>query len=61
MNKALAVPFTALFLAAGVCRADEVIKVASASMRSGPQSRLGERVKLGAQFAIEEAQPIGGD
>lgn len=33
----------------------EVIKVVVASMLSGPQSSLGETVKLGAQLAIEEA------
>lgn len=37
-------------------RAAEVIKVASASMLSGPQSSLGEMIKLGAQLAVDEAQ-----
>lgn len=36
-------------------RAAEVIKVASASMLSGPQSSLGEMIKLGAQLAVDEA------
>lgn len=44
-------------LAAVSVRAAEVIKIASASMLSGPQSSLGEMIKLGAQLAIEEAQP----
>lgn len=35
----------------------ETIKIASGSMLSGPQSSLGEMIKLGAQLAIEEAQP----
>lgn len=43
-------------LAASASRA-EVIKIASGSMLSGPQSSLGEMIKLGAQIAIEEAQP----
>ncbi len=47
---------TVLALASQSARA-EVIKVASASMLSGPQSSLGEMIKLGAQLAIEEAQP----
>jgi branched-chain amino acid transport system substrate-binding protein len=36
-------------------RAAEIIKVASASMLSGPQSSLGEMIKLGAQLAVDEA------
>ncbi len=42
-------------LAGQVARAD-VIKIASGSMLSGPQSSLGEMIKLGAQLAVEEAQ-----
>ena len=43
-------------LVTGPARAAEVIKVASGSMLSGPQSSLGEMIKLGAQLAVEEAQ-----
>ena len=52
--------FCAFFMAlamVGQSAQAEVIKVASASMLSGPQSSLGEMIKLGAQLAIEEAQP----
>ncbi len=46
----------ATVLTASAARA-EVIKIASGSMLSGPQSSLGEMIKLGAQIAIEEALP----
>ncbi len=46
----------ALLLGA-MCVRGEVIKVASGSMLSGPQSSLGEMIKLGAQIAIEDAAP----
>lgn len=52
---ALSLPILLTCLA-GVVRA-EVIKVASASMLSGPQAGLGEMIKLGVQIAVEEAQP----
>lgn len=55
MKKALVFALVGLLAA---CSAQaEVIKVAVASMLSGPQSSLGETVKLGAQLAIEEAMP----
>ncbi len=38
-------------------RKTKVIKIALASMLSGGQSGLGEMIKLGAQLAVEEAQP----
>ncbi len=45
-------------LALGVASAQSnVIKIASVSPLSGPQSGLGESIKLGAQLAIEEAVP----
>ncbi|MER3553451.1 MAG: branched chain amino acid ABC transporter substrate-binding protein [Meiothermus sp.] len=44
-------------LALGLASAQTVIKIASVSPLSGPQSSLGESIKLGAQLAIEEAQP----
>lgn len=37
-------------------RGAEVIKIASGSMLSGPQSSLGEMIKLGAQLAVDEAR-----
>ncbi|GEM87647.1 branched-chain amino acid ABC transporter substrate-binding protein [Meiothermus granaticius] len=44
-------------LALSLASAQTVIKIASVSPLSGPQSVLGESIKLGAQLAIEEAQP----
>jgi branched-chain amino acid transport system substrate-binding protein len=50
----LAIPL----LAAGVMSAPaNTIKIASISPLSGSQAGLGEMIKLGAQLAIEEAQP----
>lgn len=44
-------------MALGAASAQTVIKIASVSPLSGPQSSLGESIKLGAQLAIEEAAP----
>ncbi len=50
--------FYALILAVAVsARAGEVIKIAACCPLSGSQAGLGEYIKLGAQVAIEEAQP----
>ncbi len=50
-------PLILSFLLCTAAARGEVIKIASGSMLSGPQASLGEMVKLGAQLAIEEAQP----
>ena len=48
----------ALLLCASLtARAQEIIKIATCCPLSGAQAGLGEFIKLGAQLAIEEAQP----
>ena len=44
-------------LSLGLSARAETIKIAGGSMLSGPQSSLGEMIKLGAQLAVDEAQP----
>ncbi len=49
--------FVGVLLLGALCARGEVIKVASGSMLSGPQSSLGEMIKLGTQLAIADAAP----
>jgi branched-chain amino acid transport system substrate-binding protein len=48
-------PLLAGVLSLGLSLQAETIKVAGGSMLSGPQSSLGEMIKLGAQLAVDEA------
>ena len=47
----------ALALGASALAQGNVIKIATVSPLSGEQAALGEMIKLGAQLAVEEAQP----
>jgi len=47
----------AIVIASASTASSQVIKIASCSPLSGSQGSLGDMIKLGAQIAVEEAQP----
>ncbi len=57
MRKTILITLFAAIGALALAQSNNVIKIATVSPLSGEQAALGEMIKLGAQLAIEEAQP----